>query len=66
MQMTQLMRVNERNRDFSPFNRLARAADGFRHQNFTNNLLGCTRNAAANLRIFSSERLRSPRSTSAK
>ena len=34
-------------------------------QNFTNNLLGCTRNAAANLRMFSSERLRSPRSTSA-
>jgi hypothetical protein len=34
-------------------------------QNFTNNLLGWTRNAAANLRMFSSEILRSPRSTSA-
>jgi CheY-like chemotaxis protein len=34
-------------------------------QNFTNNLLGWTRSAGANLRIFSSERLRSPRSTSA-
>jgi hypothetical protein len=34
-------------------------------QNLTNNLLGCTRSAAANLRMFSSERLRSPRSTSA-
>ena len=37
-----------------------------RSQNFRNNLLGWRRSAVANLRIFSSERLRSPRSTSAK